>query len=187
PLSSPGPDARRAILREWCSLRQLDLAEPILDRLAHGLSGTVPELLGAMMQLEVPARDEARPIDGEAVRRFLAKREEADRPQIGDIAAATARYFSLRLSDLRGQVRRRPVVVARHVAMLLARRLTKASLQRIGEYFGRRDHTTVMHGCRKAGELLQSDPAIRQAVDHLCRSIGPRPRGSHSAKRVDKK
>ena len=138
----------------------------------------MPELIGAMTQLEVPARHASRPIDAEAVRRLLAKREKGLRPQLRDIAAATARHFSLRLADLRGAARRRPVLVARHVAMFLARQLTKESLQRIGEYFGGRDHTTVLHGCRKTEELLQTDPAIRQAVDQLCRKLQPQPGGS---------
>jgi chromosomal replication initiator protein len=187
PLSPPGPDARWAILHQWSRLRQLDLAEPILGLLVEGLSGTVPELIGAMVQLEVPARHAGRPIDADSVRRFLAKRQKALGPQTRDIAAASARYFSLRLSDLRGAARHRPVVIARDVAMFLARQLTKQSLQQIGEYFGGRDHTTVMHGCRKAEELLQADPAIRQAVDDLCRKLQPGPAGNGCAKRVRKK
>ena len=78
------------------------------------------------------------------------------------------------LGDLRGSSRRRPVVAARDVAIYLCRQLTRESLGRIGEYFGGRDHTTVLHACRKTEELLQTDPAIRQAMDHLQRKFpGP--------------
>jgi chromosomal replication initiator protein len=187
PLSSPGPDSRRAVLRQWSKLRRLDLADAIVELLVDGLEGTVPELVGAMVQLEVPARHAARPIDAVTVRRFLAKRPRAGRPQIRDIAAATARHFSLKLGDLRGAARRRPVVAARDVAMFLTRQLTKETLQGIGQYFGGRDHSTVLHGCRKAEQLLQSDPAIRQAVDQLCRRLQPQSAGIGSAKRVGKK
>jgi chromosomal replication initiator protein len=83
------------------------------------------------------------------------------------IATSTARYFSLRLNDLRSASRRRPVVVARGVAMFLCRLLARESLDRIGQYFGGRDHTTVMHACRKTEELLQTDLEIRQAIDKL--------------------
>ena len=171
PLSAPGPHARLAILRRWAEVRQIDVSEPALRLLAEELGGTVPELLGTMIRLEVPARLDGRAIDARAVREVLVQRDAAQRPQIGEIAATAARHFSLKLADLRGSSRRRPVVVARGVAMFLARLLTKQSLQQIGQHFGGRDHSTVMHACRKIEELLQVDPAIRQAVEQLQRKF----------------
>jgi chromosomal replication initiator protein len=167
PLVLPGPDTRLAILQRWSNLCEVAMADSILKLLAEGLAGTVPELLGAMLQLEVPAREEGRPIDAHQVRDFLSQRDSALRPKLRDIAALTARHFTLRLRDLRGPSRRRPVVTARDVAIYLCRQLTRVSLSRIGEYFGGRDHTTVLHACRKTEELLQTDPAIRQAIDRL--------------------
>jgi chromosomal replication initiator protein len=169
PLVSPGPDTRRAILQRWSALREFELADSILALLAEGLNGTVPELLGAMLQLEVPAREEGRAIDARQIREFLSRRDAALRPKLRDVAVLTARYFSLRLSDLRGSSRKRPVVVARDVAMYLCRRFARESLGRIGDYFGGRDHTTVLHACRKTEERMEADPAIRQAIDRLQR------------------
>ena len=63
------------------------------------------------------------------------------------------------------------MVVARDVAIFLCRGLTKASLDRIGQYFGGRDHTTVMHACRKMEGLVESDPAVRQATEALKRKF----------------
>ena len=174
PLALPGPDTRLAILQRWSNLREVEMADSILKLLAEGLAGTVPELLGAMLQLEVPAREEGRPIAAHQVRDLLTRRDSDLRPKLRDIAALTARHFTLRLSDLRGSSRRRPVVAARDVAIYLCRQLTRESLSRIGEYFGGRDHTTVLHACRKTDEMLQADPAIRQAMDHLQRKLaGP--------------
>ena len=174
PLALPGPDTRLAILQRWSSLREVEMADSILKLLAEGLAGTVPELLGAMLQLEVPAREEGRTIDACHVRVLLSHRDSTMRPKLRDIAASTARCFTLRLSDLRGKSRRRPVVAARGVAIYLCRQLTRESLSRIGEYFGGRDHTTVLHACRKTEELLETDPAIRQALDQLLRKFpGP--------------
>jgi chromosomal replication initiator protein len=171
PLALPSPDTRRAILERWSALRQLDLADSILKLLAEGVTGTVPELLGAMLQLEVPALQEGRAIDARQVREFLSRRDSALRPKLRDIAALTARHFSLRLNDLRGASRRRPIVVARDVAIYLCRQLTRESLSRIGDYFGGRDHTTVLHACRKTEEQVETDPAIQQAVDQLQRKF----------------
>jgi chromosomal replication initiator protein len=171
PLVPPGPDTRWAILQRWSALREIDLADSVLKLLAEGLAGTVPELLGAMLQLEVPARQDGRSIDVRQIREFLSRRDEALRPKLRDIAALTARHFSLRLVDLRGASRRRPVVTARDVAIYLCRQLTRESLSRIGEYFGGRDHTTVLHACRKTEEQMEIDPAIQQAIDQLQRKF----------------
>jgi chromosomal replication initiator protein len=171
PLAPPGRDTRLAILERWTELQDFEMADSILKLLAEGLAGTVPELLGAMLQLEVPAREAGRSIDARHVREYLSQRDEAVRPKMRDIAVATARHFSLRLSDLRGTSRRRPVVVARDVAVYLCRQLTRETLSRIGEYFGGRDHTTVLHACRKTEEHIEADPAIQQAVDQLQRTL----------------
>jgi chromosomal replication initiator protein len=171
PLALPGPDTRLAILQRWSNLREVEMADSILKLLAEGLAGTVPELLGAMLQLAVPARQEGRTIDARVIRDYLSQRDSTLRPKLRDIAAATARHFTLRLGDLRGPSRRRPLVAARDVAIYLCRQLTRESLGRIGEYFGGRDHTTILHACRKTGELLQADPAIRQAIDQLQRKF----------------
>jgi len=124
-----------------------------------------------MLPLAVPARQEGRTIDARVIRDYLSQRDSTLRPKLRDIAAATARHFTLRLGDLRGPSRRRPLVAARDVAIYLCRQLTRESLGRIGEYFGGRDHTTILHACRKTGELLQADPAIRQAIDQLQRKF----------------
>jgi len=171
PLALPSVDTRRAILEQWSNLRDVEMAAPILSLLAEGLAGTVPELLGAMLQLEVLAGEKGCPIDAHQIREFLSQRDSTLRPKLRDIALLTARHFALRLSDLRGPSRRRPVVTARDVAIHLCRQLTRESLSRIGAYFGGRDHTTVLYACRKTEELLQSDPAIRQAIDQLQRKL----------------
>ncbi len=174
PLALPGPDTRLAILERWSNLREIEMAESILKLLAEGLAGTVPELLGAVLQLEVPAREEGRPIDARQIRDFLAERDSIVRPKLRDIATLTARQFALHLSDLRGKSQRRAAVVARGVAIYLCQQLTRENRTRIGEYFGGRDRATVLHACRKTEELLQTDPAIRQAMDQLQRKLaGP--------------
>ena len=109
--------------------------------------------------------------DIDAARQYVAKRGRRHRPSLHEIALATARHFSLRLADLRSPVRRRALVVARGVAVYLARQLTEESLQQIGGYFGGRDHSTVMHSCRKTEDLLGRDPAVREAIDGLKKTL----------------
>jgi chromosomal replication initiator protein len=171
PLAPPGPGTRLAILQRLAELREIDLPESLAQLLAEGLCGTVPELFGALTQLEVPARHSRRKIDAESVRKYLAQRNEGPQLQIRDIAVVTARCFSLRLADLRGSSRKRPIVVARGVAMYLSRLATRESLEQVGQYFGGRDHTTVLHACRKTEELLKTDPAVSQAIRELQKKL----------------
>jgi chromosomal replication initiator protein len=170
-LAAPGPDARLALLRQLAPLREIPLSEAVINLLADGLGGTVPELLGALMELAIPAKMEGQTVDTAAARAFLAQRAGARQPKVREIAVLTARHFSLKLADLRGSSRRRPLVVARCVAMYIARRLTGESLQQIGQYFGGRDHTTVIHGCRQIEKAVRNDPAVQRAVEQLQRRL----------------
>jgi chromosomal replication initiator protein len=171
PLAPPGVATRLALLHRLANWRQIELAPPIARLLAEGLDGTVPDLLAALIQLEVTAREQGRSLDAGAVRAYLAERNTSQQPELRKIAAVTARYFSLKIGDLRGPARRRPVVTARDIAMYLARLLTHSSLQHIGRYFGGRDHTTVLHGCRKTEALVKSDPSAQKAVIHLKKKL----------------
>ena len=167
PLSPPGVEARLAILEQMAAIRDIPLPGPVAHVLAEGLAATAPELAGSLVQLAAPAKLQKDPFDLEAARRYVAKRNGKRRPSLHEIALATAQHFSLRLADLRSPVRRRALVVARGVAVYIARQLTEDSLERIGGYFGGRDHSTVMHSCRKTEELIGCDPAVREAVEQV--------------------
>jgi chromosomal replication initiator protein len=167
PLAPPEIETRLAILERVARDRQLQLPKSAAQSLAEGFYGTVPELLGALAQLEVPARRDGKSLDLRTIRHFLAERKRDGLPDLPQIAAAVARHFRLKLSELRSTTRRRAVVHARDVAIHLARKITHASLDQIGQYFGGRDHTTMMHSCRKIEELLRDDKAFRQEIEQL--------------------
>lgn len=167
PLVLPNVDTRLVILNQVARLRGLTLENGVLETLAEGLTLPVPELVGALVQLEGEARLQGTTITLAATRRLLAERRATRRPSLSQIAKATAKHFGISVADIRGISRRRAIVAARNVAMYLARNLTENSLDRIGHYFGNRDHTTVSHGCQRAEQRLQSEPAIRDAVAEL--------------------
>jgi chromosomal replication initiator protein len=176
PLAPPGREVRLAVLQQLAALREVELPESVAQVLAEGISGTVPELAGALMQLAMPKGCGPNgfgpePIDLRAARRFVAQRNNKQQPSMHEIALATAKHFSLRLTDLKSPVRRRALVTARGVAVYLARHCGGESLQEIGRYFGGRDHTTVMHSCRRTEEMLDSDPTIHEAVERLRKEL----------------
>jgi len=165
-VSPPSSATGAAILHRLAELRELSLSKPVARVLAEGLNANVPELDRVLGRLAVKARLQGGKITMEAARRHLTG-GDSTLPGLRDIASATARYFSLKLSDLRSPSRRRVVVNARGVAMYLARALAGQSLEHIGQYFSGRDHSTVMHSCRKTESLLKTDPDIREAVKEL--------------------
>ncbi|HBO43015.1 MAG TPA: hypothetical protein DD670_03585 [Planctomycetaceae bacterium] len=163
-LAPPGPEARVAILRDLAARRGLPLAESAARLLAARPRDDVRELIGALVELHARRSRDGRSLDLDAVRSYLAEHDDRPVVALSDIAAATARAFSLSLRQLRSRSRRRETVAARGVAMHLARRLTPLSLEQIGHYFGGRDHTTVLHSCRKTERLLRDEPSTQQVI-----------------------
>jgi len=168
PLALPGAAARQAILRQYATQRELPLSDGAATALAEELHVSTEELHGALISLAAVARNE---IDEAAARRFLDARHGAPQVDLPRIAKTVAQQFGLKLADLKSASRSRGIVLARGTAMHLARQLTDRSLQQIGAYFGGRDHTTVMHGCRKIELLLTSDSTVQQAVQWAQRKL----------------
>jgi chromosomal replication initiator protein len=135
------------------------------------LTLSAPALLGALMELEMLAQQEGHPLSADRVRRYVASYGRGEPLSMRDIAAAVAKYFRLKLADLKSASRQQSLVTARGVAIHLARQLTDLSLEQIGAYLGGRDHTTVLNGLRRTEKLVQSDPAVRQATGDLKRLL----------------
>jgi chromosomal replication initiator protein len=171
PLATPEPDTRLAIINRLAEMLTIDLSAPAAQILAEGLKGAVPEIKGALTQLQVPARRDGGQIDEKAVRSLLTRRDNERGPNIHAITLATAKHFGLKLSELRSPSRQRAVVTARDVAAHLARNMMKCSFQQIGQYFGGRDHTTIMHSWHKMQNLLSTDPVMRHEVEELEQEI----------------
>ncbi|HEX5445862.1 MAG TPA: DnaA/Hda family protein, partial [Pirellulales bacterium] len=171
-LSPPEAAARRAIVARLVADRELRITDSAARLLADSLPVTVPELAGAVAGLAFAAeqagkRGVAATINEQSVRELLAGGDHRRAPTLQHIARQTARYFTLHVAELKSPSRRRTVVMARDVAMYLARQLSGKSLKQIGQFFGGRDHTTVLHGCRKTESLMQTDPLTHGAVLEL--------------------
>ena len=129
--------------------------------------GTVPRLLQTLLRLEQFPFDRHASISEDDLRRCLQTSDGDHAPQLQSITKRVSKYFNLRSAELKGKTRQQRVVRARGVAMFLARQLTANSLETVGRHFGNRDHTTVLHACRKTESLIEEDPSIRQAVEDL--------------------
>jgi chromosomal replication initiator protein len=167
----PGVESRRAILADKAQRRQLPVRPEVLDWLAHHLAGGGRQLEGALARLDQLGVGRDGPPDVDTVIGHF--REEADlaRPSVDRIAQRVGRLFHVELRLLRSERRGRGVVLPRQVGMYLARQLTGLSLGQIGAYFGGRDHTTVLHACRKVERALTEDASLSGTVRQLYQDL----------------
>lgn len=170
PMALPQQSAREGILRASAAMKGARVSESAYRLLAASLAEPPTALCGAITYLYTAGAGAE--IDADAVRAYLAERGNGNQLSVRDIAAATAKHFALSLSDLRGASRRKTIVAARGVAMWLARQITGGSLEQIGEQFGGRDHTTVLHACRRTEGLAINDCETRRAVDEIRAALG---------------
>jgi chromosomal replication initiator protein len=167
PLALPELAARIAIVEELAASRGTQISKSAARALAESVRGSVPELLGALTALEsarLNPADAINPIDVEC---YLVRRQPRTAVSLHHLCTRAARHFGLKAADLKSASRERSVVLARGVAMYLARQTTDKTLIEIGSFFGGRDHSTVLHGCRQIERLVHSDAQTRLAVESL--------------------
>ena len=155
------------------SYPELQVADGVLEFLAHRISTNVRVLEGALTRLFAFASLVGREIDMELTQDCLADvlRASERKISIEEIQRKVSDYYNIRFSDIIGPKRVRSYARPRQVAMYLCKNLTSRSLPEIGRRFGGRDHTTVMHGVRRIEELKVTDGQIAEDVEMLRRAL----------------
>jgi chromosomal replication initiator protein len=150
------------------------LSDEVAFFIARQIRSNVRELEGALHRLVASSGFTGRPIDidltREALRDLLVFQER--RVTVQNIQKTVAEYFKMRVSDLHSKRRNRQITRPRQIAMALSKELTTMSLPEIGDAFGGRDHTTVLHAQRKVKELMGSDARVREDYQNLQRILG---------------
>ena len=159
--------SRLALLEDRAQRRQLNISGEVLAWLAKHLTGGGRSLDGALARLEVLARSQSQPLELAAVKRHFEEQVEAGRPTMERIVQRVGGHFRVEPRQLQSSRRGREVLLPRQVSMYLARQLTGLSLEQIGAYFGGRDHSTVLHACRKMEQALSRDPALSGTIRRL--------------------
>lgn len=172
-IEPPELETRVAILMNKAEQTQCELPSEVAFFIAKRIRSNVRELEGALRRVIANARFTGKPITveftKEALRDLLAVQDRL--VTIENIQKTVADYYKIRVADLTSQRRTRSVARPRQLAMALAKELTKHSLPEIGKSFGGRDHTTVLHACRKVVELKESDNHINQDYSNLLRTL----------------
>lgn len=178
-IEKPDAPTRLAILRAKSAelerkLPRAKLPDSVLQQLAEEVNAAPRELLGMLLKLATYADLTGKAVTPEIAEEAIGNRgSSADRrTTIEEIQRKTAEYYKLDLRELHSSHRARRVARPRQVAMFLARELTSRSLPDIGRRFGGRDHTTVLHACRRIEELCRSDPVFQQEVEFLRKVLG---------------
>ena len=173
-VQPPDLETRIAILRKKAIQERLSVPDDVLEFIASRISTNIRELEGALIRVTAFASLNRQPVDmslAEIVLRDLIPDDASSQVTPATIMAQTAAYFGLTLDDLQGQSRSRVLVTARQIAMYLCRELTDLSLPKIGQQFGGRDHTTVMHADKKIRQLMAERRAIYNQVTELTNRI----------------
>jgi chromosomal replication initiator protein len=173
-IQPPELETRIAILRKKAAQDRLTAPDDVLEYIASKISSNIRELEGALIRVTAFASLNRQPVDmglAEIVLKDLIPGESGPEITANTIMAQTASYFSLTIDDLCGTSRSRALVNARQIAMYLCRELTELSLPKIGQSFGGRDHTTVMHADRKIRQLMAERRSIFNQVTELTNRI----------------
>ncbi|MFM1797574.1 MAG: hypothetical protein RL733_1355, partial [Actinomycetota bacterium] len=173
-IQPPELETRIAILRKKAAQDKLNAPDDVLEYIASKISTNIRELEGALIRVTAFASLNRQPVDmnlAEIVLKDLITDDAAPEITANLIMAQTAAYFSLTIDDLCGTSRSRVLVNARQIAMYLCRELTELSLPKIGQTFGGRDHTTVMHADRKVRQLMAERRSIFNQVSELTNRI----------------
>jgi chromosomal replication initiator protein len=162
-----------AILMSKAAISQVDLPEEVAFFVAKRIRSNVRELEGALRRVVATSNFTGRPITlelvKEALRDLLALQEKL--VTVENIQKTVAEYYKIRIADLLSKRRSRSIARPRQVAMALAKELTNHSLPEIGDAFGGRDHTTVLHACRRVKELRESERRIGEDYMNLLRTL----------------
>ena len=173
-IQAPDFETRMAILKKKADLERLNVPNEVMVYIATKIKSNIRELEGALIRIvaysSLTNREITVDLASEALKDIISKRQ-AKSITIDSIQDIVSSYFNLRVQDFKSQKRTRNVAYPRQIAMYLSRKLTDMSLPKIGEEFGGRDHTTVIHAYEKISENLKTDEGLQSTIDDITKKL----------------
>ena len=172
-IQPPDLETRAAILRTKCERDDVAIPEQVLDFIAANVKSNVRELEGCYTKLLFNASLLGKDIDIDMAREVLSSvvTEVRSPMTVEEIQRIVSEFYDIPNDLLRAKTRKQEIVIARQVAMYLAKDLTNCSLKTIGLNFGGRDHSTVIHACQTVEEQIKIDPKFRLTIDQIKKKI----------------
>lgn len=175
-VQMPDTETRCAIILKKAAREGVCLDHDTAMVLAETVPGTVRTLEGALTKLIAQASLDDVPLTRElasaVVNAYFTSSSPA-RPSFEQIVGAVSKQYDIPVQEIKGESRKAPIAHARHVAVYVTREITKGSWKHIGQLFGNRDHTSMMHGYRKIRQLMDHDRELHMAVHNLIRDLFP--------------
>lgn len=168
-VQPPDLETRVAILKKKLENEKVKIPEDVILFLAESIKNNIRELEGALIRLAAYALLENKNIDLPLTRDILKDmlRESIKIIDIDTIQKRVANHYHLMVSDFKAKRRNKNIVLARQIAMFLARELTNLSLPEIGQSFGGKDHTTVLHAYNKIKCIVDNDPGFKESINRI--------------------
>jgi len=166
-IQVPDLETRLAILNAKVAKKNVRIDDEVLSYIAENITNNIRELEGALNRLIVQEQMENKPMTLENAKGILANMLSAKKKVLSlkKISMSVAEFYNISMEDLLKQSRRKEYVKPRQVAMYLARKEMGSSFPAIGEFFGGRDHTTVMHGVEKIENIAAANEVLKQELD----------------------
>ena len=173
-LQPPSYETRFAILKKKADARGTHIPDQVIELVSKNVTTNVRDLEAALTKLiayaELVGKNITIEIAQQQLKDVFASPKQSNM-SIEVIQRVSAEYFSLSFNDLKGKKRTKNIAFPRQLAMYIAREITEYSTTEVGQEFGGRDHTTVMHACQKIEERIRSDPTLDSTIKTLIRSI----------------
>lgn len=173
-IQAPDFETRIAILKKKSERDRIDIPNDVFDFIATKIKSNIRELEGALNRVIAYATLTKKDVDialvNEALKDIFSS-AKARKIDVDLIKAVVAEYFNMKIEEFESKKRTRQIAYPRQIAMYICRELTDLSLPKIGEEFGGRDHTTVIHACEKINAEIQSDFEMKNKIDSIIKEI----------------
>lgn len=173
-IQPPDYETRIAILKKKADVENLNVSNEVMGYIANKIQSNIRELEGALIRVvafsSLTNREISVDLASEALRDIISKKN-SKQITIDSIQETVANYYNLRIDDFKSKRRTKNVAFPRQIAMFLSRKLTDMSLPKIGEEFGGRDHTTVIHAYEKISKDLEEDEGLKETINELIKKI----------------
>ena len=173
-IQPPDFETRMAILKKKADVEGLNVPNEVMVYIATKIKSNIRELEGALIRIiaysSLTNRDVSVDLASEALKDIISNKESAP-VTVKTIQESVANYYNLRIEDLKSQRRTRNIAYPCQIAMYLSRKLTDMSLPKIGEEFGGRDHTTVIHAYEKISENLKTDEGLQSMINDITKKL----------------
>ena len=175
-IQPPDYETRIAILRKRAELDHIYIDDAIFDYIASNIKSNIRELEGALNKIRVYSKLEKRPIDLDLAK--IALKDLVDNDTVVKITpdliiTTVAEHFNIQPADIISKKRSHDIAYPRQICMYQCKKLTDTSFVKIGEYLGKRDHSTVIHGSEKIEKDLQKDSSLSTTLDVIIKKMNP--------------